>query len=92
MSGRRLVLLRHGRTAWNHEGRIQGQQDVGLDDVGREQAARVAPVLAALSPSLLWSSDLGRTRETAAAVSRPAACPSSTTRGCASSPSATASG
>lgn len=62
---RRLVLLRHGRTAWNHEGRVQGQQDVSLDDTGRAQAAAVAPVLAALSPRRLWCSDLARTRETA---------------------------
>lgn len=63
---RRLVLLRHGRTAWNHLGRVQGQQDVALDDTGRRQAAAVAPVLSGLSPSLLWCSDLARTRETAA--------------------------
>ncbi len=32
---RRVVLLRHGRTAHNATGRIQGQLDVDLDDVGR---------------------------------------------------------
>ncbi|MDO9457411.1 histidine phosphatase family protein [Nocardioides sp.] len=64
--GRTLVLLRHGRTPWNHAGRIQGHQDVGLDDVGLAQAARTAPVLAALAPALVWSSDLERTRLTAA--------------------------
>lgn len=68
MSARTLLLLRHGRTAWNHEGRIQGQHDVGLDDEGRGQAARTAPYVAALAPSLLWCSDLARTRETAAAL------------------------
>ena len=65
---RRLVLLRHGRTAWNHARRVQGQRDIGLDDVGRAQATAVAPVLADLSPTLLWSSDLVRARDTAAAV------------------------
>ncbi|RZI79205.1 MAG: histidine phosphatase family protein, partial [Microbacterium sp.] len=64
----RLVLVRHGRTAWNLEGRAQGHTDVGLDDVGRAQAAAVAPVLAGLRPSVLWSSDLARARETAAEV------------------------
>ena len=68
MSPRTLVLLRHGRTAWNHSGRVQGQLEVDLDDEGRAQAARTAPVVAALSPSLLWSSDLARTRQTAAYV------------------------
>jgi broad specificity phosphatase PhoE len=63
---RRVVLLRHGQTAWNAEGRAQGHADVGLDDTGRRQAEQVAPVLAALDPSLLVSSDLARARETAA--------------------------
>lgn len=62
---RRLVLLRHGRTAWNHVRRAQGQTDVDLDDVGREQAQRVAPALAALEPARVWCSDLARTRATA---------------------------
>lgn len=64
MTGRTLVVLRHGRTPWNHTGRIQGQLDVGLDEVGLEQAARTAPALAALEPSLLWCSDLTRARMT----------------------------
>ena len=62
---RTLVLLRHGRTPWNHVRRIQGQYDIGLDDVGHAQAARTAPVVAALGPALLWCSDLQRTRLTA---------------------------
>ena len=65
---RTLILLRHGRTAWNHAGRVQGQLEVDLDDVGREQAERVAKVMATLSPSLLWCSDLARTRQTCAPV------------------------
>lgn len=36
---RRVVLLRHGRTRYNAEGRLQGQVDADLDDVGRRQAA-----------------------------------------------------
>lgn len=65
---RTLVLLRHGQTAWNAEGRAQGHLDVGLDDVGRAQAAAVAPAIAALRPEVLWSSDLARAAATAAAV------------------------
>jgi broad specificity phosphatase PhoE len=63
-----LVLLRHGRTDWNAERRIQGQSDSQLDDLGHAQARAVAPVLAALAPSALWSSDSDRTRATAAYV------------------------
>ena len=66
--GRRLVLLRHGRTAHNHERRIQGQLDVALDDTGVAQAAAVAPAMAALSPAVVWCSDLLRTRQTAEPV------------------------
>ena len=47
---RRLVLLRHGRTAWNAERRAQGHSDVELDDTGHAQAAAVAPYLAGLAP------------------------------------------
>ena len=69
---RTLVLLRHGRTAWNAEGRAQGHTDVPLDAIGRAQAAAVAPVIAALRPSFVWSSDLARAAETAEVVA--AAC------------------
>lgn len=62
---RRLVLLRHGRTAWNLEGRAQGHTDVGLDHTGRRQATAMAPVIAAMRPDNLWSSDLARARQTA---------------------------
>lgn len=65
---KRLVLARHGRTAWNLEGRAQGHTDVSLDDVGRAQAAAMAPYLALMEPTRLISSDLARARETAAVV------------------------
>ena len=67
---RRLLLLRHGRTAWNEQSRFQGQLDVGLDDVGRRQAERAAELLARLRPDVLVSSDLSRARDTAAALGR----------------------
>lgn len=61
----RLILWRHGRTGWNHSGRIQGQLDAELDDVGLLQAAATAPALAALAPLLVVSSDLSRASRTA---------------------------
>ncbi len=60
-----LVLVRHGETAWNAEGRVQGQTDVPLNDVGRAQASALVPLLAAEGFSALYSSDLLRVRETA---------------------------
>ncbi len=65
---RRLVLLRHGRTHWNHVRRAQGHADVPLDEIGLAQARAVAPLLAAFRPARLWSSDLPRARQTADAV------------------------
>jgi broad specificity phosphatase PhoE len=65
-AGRRIVMLRHGQTAWNAAGRAQGHTDVSLDDAGRRQAETTAPALAELEPVLLVSSDLARARETAA--------------------------
>ena len=67
---RRLLLLRHGRTAWNAAGRVQGQLEAELDDTGRRQAAEVASVIAAMAPTALWSSDSARARETAAYVAK----------------------
>lgn len=67
---RRLILLRHGRTAWNLEGRAQGHLDVQLDETGHAQAAAVAPYLAESAPVALWSSDLTRARQTASYVER----------------------
>jgi probable phosphoglycerate mutase len=70
VSGRRLVLLRHGRTSWNEVGRAQGHADVEIDDLGHAQAAAVAPYLAALGPAALWTSDLARARQTCEYVER----------------------
>jgi probable phosphoglycerate mutase len=69
-AGRRLVLLRHGRTAWNVVGRAQGHTDVELDETGHAQAAEVAPYLATLRPAALWTSDLARARQTCAYLER----------------------
>jgi probable phosphoglycerate mutase len=64
----RLVLVRHGQTAWNLEGRAQGHTDVGLDDTGRAQATAVAPCIARYAPTALWSSDLARALQTATTI------------------------
>ncbi|HWD52616.1 MAG TPA: histidine phosphatase family protein [Acidimicrobiales bacterium] len=66
--GPRLVLARHGRTAWNAERRFQGHSDPPLDSTGRHQALELAAVLAPLGPELVVSSDLLRARSTAQRV------------------------
>jgi glucosyl-3-phosphoglycerate phosphatase len=61
----KLVVWRHGRTAWNAERRFQGASDVPLDQTGKAQARDTAPYLAAMHPAAIFSSDLSRASETA---------------------------
>jgi broad specificity phosphatase PhoE len=63
-----IYLARHGRTAYNLEGRFQGQQEVPLDELGREQAAELGEHALAYDFAALWCSPLRRARETAEAV------------------------
>ncbi len=64
------MLWRHGQTTFNAERRFQGQLDVPLNNRGRQQAALAARYLAALQPGAIFSSDLSRAAETAAALAR----------------------
>ena len=65
MSSARFCMVRHGETAWNADRRVQGQLDVPLSALGREQALSVAEVLPEGRFSALYSSDLLRVRQTA---------------------------
>ncbi len=65
----RLVLVRHGETQWNREGRIQGYHaDSPLTANGRAQAKALAERFAREGIDAVFASDLGRTRHTARAV------------------------
>jgi probable phosphoglycerate mutase len=64
-----LYVIRHGQTDWNAEGRLQGQKDIDLNAIGREQARQngidLAEILAFENiPFDFVASPLGRTRET----------------------------
>ncbi|NMB35578.1 MAG: histidine phosphatase family protein [Firmicutes bacterium] len=62
---KRIFLVRHGETDWNRQMRVQGREDVPLNDRGREQARRLSRRLGRKSISAIFSSPLSRARETA---------------------------
>ena len=63
-----LLLVRHGETDWNAEGRLQGHTDRPLSDYGRRQAQQLAGGLEDEELEAIYSSDLARARETAEIV------------------------
>jgi broad specificity phosphatase PhoE len=63
-----LLLVRHGETDWNAEGRLQGHTDRPLSDYGRRQARKLAEELEDETLEAIYSSDLARARETAEIV------------------------
>ena len=60
-----IYLIRHGETMWNREKRLQGHIDIGLNDVGYQQAERLAKSLVDKKISAIISSDLSRAIDTA---------------------------
>ncbi len=63
-----LILVRHGQTDWNVAGRWQGQADPPLNERGREQARGLPGRLDGQPLEAIYTSDLQRARDTAAAV------------------------
>jgi broad specificity phosphatase PhoE len=66
-----VYLARHGQSDWNAAGRWQGHADRPLTALGLRQAADLAEELAGVTLDAVYSSDLRRARETAAAVAGP---------------------
>ncbi|MBM3141830.1 MAG: histidine phosphatase family protein [Chloroflexi bacterium] len=65
----RLILVRHGETAWNQERRIQGgSSDVELSEVGRKQVERLGLALKETEIDAIYSSPLKRALDTAQAI------------------------
>ena len=66
----RLILVRHGETPWNKEGRFQGQSQIGLSEHGIMQAKRIPKALIPMKPEAIYTSPLTRTLMTAQEISR----------------------
>lgn len=60
-----LILMRHGQTDWNVEGRYQGQSNNPLNELGRQQAHQAAAALQGVKIEHIYSSDLLRAQQTA---------------------------
>ena len=77
----RLVVIRHGETDWNAEGRMQGQLDAPLSRRGRWQAGRLGDALAGEGIEAIVASDLSRALDTARALAAAVGLPVSTDPG-----------
>ncbi len=64
----KLLLVRHGLTDWNSDGRFQGQTDVPLNAAGKRQAEALAVRLSKESIDAIYASDLSRAADTANAI------------------------
>ena len=64
MSGN-LYIMRHGKTDWNEQHKLQGQTDVPLNDVGRAMAEEAAEMYRDVHLDICYCSPLIRARETA---------------------------
>lgn len=65
----KLIIIRHGETAYNVEGRYCGSTDIGLNERGFEQAKILAEKLKSISLDIIISSTMRRARETASVIS-----------------------
>ncbi|MEB3257295.1 MAG: histidine phosphatase family protein [Cyanobacteriota bacterium] len=63
--GPRLLLVRHGETDWNRQGRFQGQIDIPLNSQGKHQARAAGDFLSSVAIQRAYSSTMARPRQTA---------------------------
>ena len=65
-----ILLIRHGQTDWNLQGRMQGHEDIPLNEMGRMQAQALAERLVRWPIQAIYSSDLQRSSATANAIGK----------------------
>ena len=66
----KVILVRHGKTVWNAEGRYQGKMDIPLNEEGKEQARRAGEALKDFPVKAVFSSPLSRCRDTAQEIAK----------------------
>lgn len=66
----KIVIVRHGQTNWNIEGKWQGHSDIPLNTTGVQQAAQAAEQLKNERIDHVYSSDLSRAIETARTINQ----------------------
>lgn len=71
----RVLLIRHARTAWNAERRVQGRTDTPLDKTGRAQAQALAGALRGRPFAAVYTSPLSRAVDTARQIAADAGVP-----------------
>ena len=64
----RIILVRHGQTKWNSEGRVQGRTDIPLNARGMAQAEAVGEWLSGRKIDAVYASPLMRAHDTAKAI------------------------
>ncbi|MFM7642723.1 MAG: histidine phosphatase family protein [Cyanobium sp.] len=69
--GPRLLLVRHGETDWNKEGRFQGQIDIPLNPQGKSQARAAREFLSSVAIQRAYTSTMARPRQTAEVILEP---------------------
>lgn len=66
----KILVTRHGQTDWNVLGKIQGQTDIELNDVGRQQAEETGKLIENETINLIITSPLKRAKETAQIINK----------------------
>ena len=69
-----IVLVRHGQTEWNKEGRFQGIVDIPLNEIGKQEARFASNLLKQQKWDVVISSPLQRARETASIINEQLDC------------------
>ncbi|HHT88984.1 MAG TPA: histidine phosphatase family protein [Clostridiales bacterium] len=65
----KIYLIRHGETDWNLIGKVQGREDVPLNETGRRQVRKCAAALKNTEVKIIVTSPLSRAVETAEIIS-----------------------